>query len=68
MSPANPVIHGNASEMKSLSKEPQGSPYRMFSNKQVLLSCFHWEICSYSLETERSIEVTVNNVFPSHGG
>jgi len=48
-----PVMHKNAFEMKSLSKEPQGSPYKVFSNKQALLSYLHWEICIYSLESER---------------
>lgn len=42
----------NASEMKSLSKEPQGSLYGMFSNKQKLLPYLHWEICIYSLLVE----------------
>lgn len=60
-------MHKNASEMKSLSKEPQGSLYKMFSNKQALLSYLHGEICSYSSETEGANGVTVNNVFPSHG-
>lgn len=49
----SPVMHKNASEMKSLSKEPQGSPYKVFSNNQALLSYLHWEICIYSLESER---------------